>query len=281
VVTERNEKQAFEKCRVGINKSRTSPPLRDRMGAAANSKLIPLVEPFRCFAHFQIAEFDRFAEAFSDTNSALGITETELGSLLTAYDSSQPPETAQRILTNRPELTKQLFAALREDPEAVECETPEDCKVINALSLLAGLCIISCMNERTEVVDILSELFDMFNLSRNSGLSLSETTIMVLSTCRALEVMSGYVNDKGVGHVTIHKAESIAKSAYMKYGKSNGQSLLSSGEFVAFIMSKLIQHDITVAQLDDEAFGEDKSSWHAFDIIESLPTAYDSWSEAH
>ena len=89
--------------------------------------------------------------------------------------------------------------------------------------------------------------------------------------------MSGYVNDKGVGHNNT-KAESIAKSAYMKYGKSNGQSAFL--RVYPFIMSKLIQHDITVAQLDDEAFGEE-SPLACLRYHRKALTAYDSWSEVH
>lgn len=245
------------------------------MGAAVGSKVIPLVEPFQCFADWGIAEFDSFTLSFATGNYSLGISEAELGRVLADNDLTQD------------DLASRIFAAFRDNPTAEASKSSKDAEVINALSLLAGLCLIQGMNEGMGTVEQVKDIHDVFNLQRNSGLSLAETTILVYSTCRSLEIMTGFVNEGSQTHVSMAIAESIAQMAFRNCGKSDdtlsrsrsggSDSLISSDEFAAFIMSKFTGREITVEEVHDDVAGDTRERFEAFDIMQALPQAYDIW----
>eukprot|EP00617_Octactis_speculum_P015913 CAMPEP_0185754454 /NCGR_PEP_ID=MMETSP1174-20130828/13101_1 /TAXON_ID=35687 /ORGANISM="Dictyocha speculum, Strain CCMP1381" /LENGTH=174 /DNA_ID=CAMNT_0028432665 /DNA_START=191 /DNA_END=715 /DNA_ORIENTATION=+ len=81
-------------------------------------------------------------------------------------------------------------------------------RVINSLSLLAGVCFICGMNEDAMLADIVHRIFMVFDFRLCGRLTFDEVTIALTSTLRALESISGHsVDSVGGFHITETTAE--------------------------------------------------------------------------
>jgi hypothetical protein len=244
---------------------------------SGDSKPLPVAQPFQHFAKWQLAEFDVFTQNLAERNCALGITKEELKTIIIAVD------------LNGANVTENLFDAFADLPETLEFSSAlaKDSIAINVLSVLAGLCIISNSNDNVDAVEQIKDIYDIFNLKGNGGLSLAETTIMIRSTCQALEVMFGYAQISTRRCMTMQIAESIAKEAFSKYGKSieiitrsspnNSDLLLSSDEFTAFIASKLLGIDILPSQVADNAWTTSQIKVERLNVLELPKKIIEEW----